>query len=95
MNKIFPELKRIIPLLVIIGLVIFVVKDLSQVVIQFYALSMVCVSLLVLHFVRKALFPYIDLSAFSEKAKESSVGSAIVYASVIFFIIALIYISKV
>ena len=40
------------------------------------------------HWVRKILFPYLDLKAFTERAAESPLGSAVVFCMVMIFYLA-------
>jgi hypothetical protein len=72
------ELIRIWPLLVIIGLALIILGEFSQLVVQLYRLSMVALVLIAAHLIRKAMFPYLDLSAFTSKAGEDSAGSGLV-----------------
>ena len=95
LKKFKQELIRIAPLLIVIALAIFIVKDYSQIMIQVYGLSMVAVSLIVFHYVRQFLFPYINLSDYAKKALESPVASAIVFAALIVLISVLIIVAKV
>lgn len=58
-------------------------------------LSMFGLVILVIHLVIKALFPYIRLERFSNKAAEDPLSSAIVFAVMIIFVISLCYITVV
>lgn len=72
------EIIRIWPLLVTIGLALIILGDTAQLAVQLYRLSMVALVLIAAHLIRKAMFPYLDLSAFTSKAGEDSAGSGLV-----------------
>lgn len=84
------EALRLWPLLAVVCLALLVFGDAAQLAVQLYTLSMVALVLAVAHLVRKSLFPYIDLSTLVDKAEESPAGAAVIFASVIALIIALL-----
>lgn len=77
-NTFKTEIFRIWPLLLIIALALVILGDWAQLAVQLYRLSMVALVLISAHLIRKALFPYLDLSTFTAKAKESPTGSGLV-----------------
>lgn len=84
------ELRRIWPLLAVVLLSLLVFGGGEQLAVQLYTLSMVAMVLIVAHLVRRSLFSYVDLSNLVARAKESPVGSAVIFASVIALIIAIL-----
>lgn len=95
LEKYYHQLKRVAFLVFIIVVAVFVFRSATQIAMQLYQLSMVAVALLVFHYVRKQMFPYIDLQIYAEKAKENPIASALVLMSVMAFLIDTLFISKV
>lgn len=85
------ELRRVWPLLLVIVAALAWFGDGAQLAVQLYTLSMTALVLIVAHLVRKSLFGYADLSALVANANDSPTGSAIVFASIIALIIALLF----
>jgi hypothetical protein len=95
MNKLKQMLKdvlRVWPLLVVIIAGIFLFSGVGFMV-ALNRLSMFAFILLIFHLIRKALFPYINLRRFTDKAGENPISAAIVFAMIIFFIVSLCYIT--
>jgi len=80
------EFYRLLPLISIIVLASLWLYDVTQIKITVVSLSMLSLGIILYHFLRKTLFPYLDLSIYFEKAKENSVASAIVIFSMILFL---------
>lgn len=69
--------------------------DTAQFTLQLYALSAVAMVLFAAHFTLDdrgdwGLFPYIKLPDLVEKAKETAVGAAVVFASIIYLLAEII-----
>jgi hypothetical protein len=94
-TKLYKETKRILPLLLVIAITAIVFGDWSQIVVQLYKLSMVALVVCAFHIARQFLFPYIDLKLVYVIARKESLGAAIVFLSIIAFLIAVIVISVV
>jgi hypothetical protein len=92
-KNILYELKRVFPLLVAILLAMIVFQDSSQINVQLYALSMVAFVVVFFHIARQWLFPYINLGELVNIAKRNPISSAIVFASIIAFLIAVIHVT--
>ena len=71
--------KRTWPLLLVAAAIL--VPDTGSFVVL-YALGVTLLVCVASHWVRKILFPYVDLSKFSAKAAETPTGAAIVFAAV-------------
>lgn len=84
------ELYRLWPLLAIIAAALILLGDVAQLAVQLYTLSMVAMVVAVVHLIRKALFPYVDLSTLVSRAKDSPAGAAIVYAATVALISVII-----
>jgi hypothetical protein len=84
------EIRRIWPLLAVVLLALLVFGDGAQLAVQLYTLSMAAMVVIVAHMVRKALFPYADMSDLVARAKESPAGAAVIFASIIAVIISLL-----
>lgn len=76
-------------LIAIACLAIIPMWDATQVV--FYFIGATALFGIGVHFIRKALFPYIDLREYLEKAKKDSLASSIVFFSVTLFICTVFY----
>jgi len=75
LKKLLNELLRLLPLL---GVIIpFLFFDDSWQLVMFVT-SMIAFILLVVHVVRKSMYPYIDIEELVNRAKESPIASAIV-----------------
>jgi len=93
-NKIYLKLKRIFPLLSIIGIACILFTDTSQLMVQLYKLSTVCLVLIAVHFIRQWMFPYIHLSDIvKHKIYGSPIASAMLFVSIIIFTIAILIIT--
>jgi hypothetical protein len=92
-KNILHELKRVFPLLVAILLAMIVFQDSSQINVQLYALSMVAFVVVFFHIARQWMFPYIDLEELVNIAKRNQISSAIIFASIIAFLIAVIHVT--
>lgn len=90
------ELKRIWPLLVIIGLS-FAVVDASgaQLAVTVYNLSMMALVLISGHLIRKALFPYLDLGTIVQRASRTPTGSGLVAFGMFIFLCVMLYVGMV
>lgn len=77
------ETRRIWPILLVIAAAVFWLGDVAQLKVQVYTLSMVGLVVWASHLVRKAMFPYLDMSTMVRKGSESPVGAAIIFAAVI------------
>ena len=80
------EFYRLLPLILIVLLASLWLYDITQIKITIVSLSMLALGIILFHFLRKTLFPYLDFSVYFEKAKENSVASAIVIFSMILFL---------
>ena len=87
------DLKRMFPFLVAILSSIIIFQDSSQISVQLYALSMVAFVTMFFHIARQWMFPYIDLGEIVMICKQSPIASAIIFASVIAFLIAVIHVT--
>lgn len=87
------ELMRLSPLIVIIALVVWHYGDYSQLELQAYFGALVAANLLIWHIVRKVMFPQADLQACALKARETSRGASIIWASTLAFLFGLIWLS--
>ena len=87
------ELKKVWPIILLIGLAVIVFGDVSQIMMQLYTLSMTMFVLLAIYLVRRWLFPSISLTELAEAAKKSSTGAAIVYAAIIIFMVVILVIT--
>lgn len=81
------DIYQALPLLAIAGLIL--VPDSGSMVVL-YALGISLLVSSVSHIVRKVLFPYVNLQAFTDKALESPVGAAIVFFSVVMILAVII-----
>lgn len=81
---------RIVPILGFAA--IFLVDDKSASVLT-YVIAITLVLIALSHIVRKLLFPYIDLRDAWEKANDTPVGAAIVFASICYLMSTFINIS--
>lgn len=84
------EIRRHWPMLACIVGALMIFGDGAQLAVTLYQLSMTALILTVAHFMRRALFPYADLSDLASRAKETAVGSAIVFAAVVVLICAVL-----
>jgi hypothetical protein len=84
------ELRRIWPLLAVIAVALLIFGDPAQLAVQLYQLSMAALVLIAAHHIRKAMFPYLDLSQFVREAKDGNLAAAVVVAAVIALISVLI-----
>jgi cytochrome bd-type quinol oxidase subunit 2 len=91
MNKLWSELVRIFPLLLIILAAIVVFGDVSQLQVQLYQLSMVAFVIIAFHIARQVLFPYIDIKEIVAYTKYNAIASAMVFVGMLIFIIVIIY----
>jgi len=55
-----------------------------------YMISLMLVIALFSHFIRRIIFPYLDMGVIAKAAKESPTGAAVVFASICFIIGCLI-----
>jgi hypothetical protein len=85
-TKSISELKRILPLIIVVAIAFIVFKGLTQVALQLYEMSMVCVTVFVAHWVRKKLWPYASMEALVKKSEENPVAASIVFASIMLFL---------
>jgi hypothetical protein len=87
------EIFRIWPLLLIIALALVILGDMAQLAVQLYRLSMVALVLIATHLIRKALFPYLNLQAFTVSAKESPTGSGLFVLALFVLLSTIIYVA--
>lgn len=80
------EFYRLFPLILIVLVASFWLYDITQIKITIVSLSMLSLGIILFHFLRKTLFPYLDFSVYFEKAKENSIASAIIVFSMILFL---------
>lgn len=92
LENIGAELKRLSPLLLIVIAGVLLISD-AAFMVGLSRLSMIALIIAAFHIIRKKLFPYIDLKVFTGRASESPVASAIVVAALLFFLIAMCYIT--
>lgn len=70
-------------------------KDSSQFQVQFYKLSMVAMVIALLNIVRQILFPYVVFGSLYNVARRQPLSSAIVLASFVALLIAMIVVTVV
>jgi len=92
-QKTWHETKKIWVIPFIIALAVVIFGDVSQIKLQLYTLSMSLFVLLALYVVRRWMFPEVSLTKLSKKASQSSIGAAIVFASVIFFVVMILLVT--
>lgn len=92
LDGLFREVKRLWLLLVIIVAGIFLFDGAGSMV-ALSRLAMFALILVAFHMVRKSLFPYIDLQKFTAKAAQQPMSAAVVFATIIAFIVALCFIT--
>jgi len=81
------EAVRLLPVMAVAGLIL--IPDSSSAVVWFaMGISLLLVGMS--HLLRKFLFPYLDLERFAEKASETAVGAAIIFASVAYILSTII-----
>jgi hypothetical protein len=78
-QAVLKELKRFFPLVAVAALIL--IPDTGSFVVLF-AIGVAIVISAVSHLIRKILFPYVDLEWMANKAGESAIGAAIVFASI-------------
>jgi len=94
-KKIINEVVRYSPLVFIMTWAVWKFEDNSQLYIQLYQLSMTAFLVIVANIIRQVLFPYVRFYDLYRKARDNSLSSAIVIASFVFFMIAIIVVSTV
>ena len=87
------EMLKISPLLIVIGVAVFVFKQMPQLYSALMTLSMLAIILIVVNVARQFLFPHIKLGALIHKASESSIGAAIVFFGTVLFIMMIVFVS--
>jgi hypothetical protein len=83
------EIVRILPMILIVFFAFW--PDLSSFLIVKYVFGFLFAIGLLVHFLRKMLFPYIDMREFAAKALEEAQSSAIIFFSVSLIICTIIY----
>lgn len=82
--------RRYIPdvreLILVIPAVLVLATDMPVFLTLLYALSAILLVVALSHFVRKVLYPYVDLEITTGKALETPTGAAIVFAGVSFVV---------
>jgi len=82
------EAKRLLPLIALLGIFLYVDYDGTYAII--YMLGLMTLIALFSHVARRLMFPYLDMKVIADKADESPMSSAIVFASIAFIIGCLI-----
>jgi len=73
------EILRNLPSLIIIAIVVIIMGNAAQLAISAYNWSMVCFSVIIVHFIRKMLQPYADLKQLVQKSAESPLAASIIF----------------
>lgn len=90
MKKFLFEALRVWPLLGVIVTTLLIIGDNAQLIVQLYDLSMVAMVVVVAHLVRKAMFPYVDLSRIVTRAENSGTGAGLIFLAVIMLLSVII-----
>lgn len=89
------EIKRIVPILSIIGIAVFALGDYEQLAVQIYKLSCTVFVFGAINIIRQWLLPYIDLRQLYKNCLSSTnkLPAAIMFASIIALMIIMIIVS--
>lgn len=92
MNRIALDIIRVLVLLVATGVALYLLDTSNVVIYQAVLIALFQVGST--HLTRRILFPHLDLQSIAKKAVvDNSVAAAIVFASVIVFLIAVMFLS--
>lgn len=92
MEKVMRDATRVVLLLVVTGALLYWLDPVNAVIYQAVLIALFQVG--ATHLTRRILFPHLDLQSIAKKAAEEPTGAAVVFASIIVFLVAVMFLSS-